>query len=285
MSDATTGSLKNKIKASGIPLKEWDLKVNFGIKTGYNDAFIITTEKKNEILSACTTEAERERTETIIQPVIRGKDVGIFQNKWANMWLICTFPAKNYAIDNFQALKNYLLSFGKERLEQSGKKYKGFSARKKTHNDWFETQDPIGYWKELEKPKIIWKRIGSILRFAYDEEKSMCLDSTCFATGERVKFLCAIFNSKLGHFMLQDSPKTGTGDLLVSVQAIEPIVVPVPSHEVKEHIEILVDRILAAKKANPLADTTAEEREIDRLVYDLYGLTDDEITIVEGTSI
>lgn len=284
LSDAATGNLKSKIKLSGMPLKTWNLKINFGVKTGFNDAFIISTEKKEEILLACKTKEERERTEAIIRPVIRGKDVGVYKNNWAGLWLICTFPAKKYDIDTYPALKAYLLSFGKERLEQSGKKYGTFSARKKTKNDWFETQDSIAYWKDLDKPKIIWKRIGSILRFAYDDEKSMCLDSTCFATGEHVKFLCAIFNSKLGHFMLQDSSKTGTGDLLISVQAIEPIVVPFPSEDSKREIESLVDRILSAKKLDPQADITNLEREIDRLVYDLYGLTEDEIAIVEGTN-
>ena len=109
----------------------------------------------------------------------------------------------------------------------------------------------------------------------------MCLDSTCFATGKLVKFLCALFNSKLGHFLLQDSPKTGTGDLLVSVQAIEPIHVPMPDDKQRTKIENAVDRILSAKKTNPQADTTTLENEIDKIVYHLYSLTYDEVLVID----
>ena len=76
------------------------------------------------------------------------------------------------------------------------------------------------------RPKIIWKRIGSILRFSYDTTGNLGLDSTCFATGQHMAYLCCILNSLMGHYMFKDSPKTGTGDLLVSVQAIEPILIP-----------------------------------------------------------
>jgi len=65
--------------------------------------------------------------------------------------------------------------------------------------------------------KIIWKRVGSILRFCYDEKKHLVLDSTCFATGKNLKYLLGMLNSKFGNYLLQDSPKTGTGDLLISV--------------------------------------------------------------------
>ncbi|MCQ2110179.1 MAG: Eco57I restriction-modification methylase domain-containing protein [Bacteroidaceae bacterium] len=292
LSDAPTGNLKNKIKKAGIPLKEWDLKVNFGIKTGFNDAFIIPTVKKEEILKACKTEEERERTEAIMHHIIRGKDVGVYQNDWAGLWLLYIpwhFPlhtddsitgASEKAEAEMQKMYPTLFEHLYQYKEQLSSRNK---AETGIRYEWYAMQRwGSKYWMHFAEPKIIWKRIGSILRFAYDEDKSMCLDSTCFATGEHVKFLCAIFNSKLGHFMLQDSPKTGTGDLLISVQAIEPIVVPIPSDKQKSDIETLVDRILEAKKLDPQADTSALEAEIDRLVYDLYGLTEDEIRIVEG---
>lgn len=279
------GQLKTKIKSSGQTLKEWGVKVNFGVKTGFNDAFVITGDKRNEILSACTSKQELERTQALIAPVIRGRDVQTYQNPKSDLWLICTFPSRQYDIEMYPAIKNFILSFGMERVEQTGIKRiingQEVKARKKTKHKWFETQDPIAYWEDLAKPKIVWKRIGSILRFSYDEDKSMCLDSTCFATGKLVKFLCALFNSKLGHFLLQDSPKTGTGDLLVSVQAIEPIHVPMPDDKQRTKIENAVDRILSAKKTNPQADTTTLENEIDKIVYHLYSLTYDEVLVID----
>ena len=68
-------SIKRKIEAVGTPLKDWDIQINYGIKTGFNDAFIISTEKRNEILSNCKTEDERKRTAELIRPILRGRDI------------------------------------------------------------------------------------------------------------------------------------------------------------------------------------------------------------------
>ncbi|MGV4424104.1 hypothetical protein, partial [Ornithobacterium rhinotracheale] len=75
---------------------------------------------------------------------------------------------------------------------------------------------------DFYKQKIVWKRVGSKIRFSFDENHLFALDSTCFATGKFMKFLVAFLNSSIGNYMLKDSPKTGTGDLLISVQAISP---------------------------------------------------------------
>ena len=65
-------SIKDKIEAVGTPLREWDININRGVLTGYNEAFIIDTYKRNEILSACTTDDERQRTSDLIRPILRG---------------------------------------------------------------------------------------------------------------------------------------------------------------------------------------------------------------------
>ena len=61
-------SIKRKIEAVGTPLKDWDIQINYGIKTGCNDAFIISTEKRDEILSNCQSEDERKRTAELRRP-------------------------------------------------------------------------------------------------------------------------------------------------------------------------------------------------------------------------
>ncbi len=144
------------------------------------------------------------------------------------------------------------------------------------------------YYHEFEKEKVIWKRIGSILRFAYDNKRTFCQDSTCIMTGKHLKFLCAYMNSKLGNRLLfNKAPKTGTGDLIISVQALEPLLVPPITAEnqpIVQKIEMLVDKILSVKKRSPQADITEYEHQIDQMVYELYGLTPEEIEVVEGKS-
>ena len=146
-------SIKRKIEAVGTPLKDWDIQINYGIKTGFNDAFIISTEKRNEILANCQTEDEYTRTDELIRPILRGRDIKRYGYNWADLWLIATFPSRHYDIEAFPSVKKHLLSYGKERLEQTGKTYavngEKIKARKKTNNKWFETQDSISYWDDF----------------------------------------------------------------------------------------------------------------------------------------
>ena len=262
-------SIKKKIEAVGTPLKDWDINIYRGVLTGCNEAFIIDSEKRDEILANCQTEDERQRTAELIRPILRGRDIKRYGYDWAGLYLIATFPSRHYDIDRYPAVKQFLLSFGIERLEQTGKTHivdgEKVKARKKTTNKWFETQDSISYWEDFSRPKIIWKRIGSILRFSFDNKGCLGLDSTCFATGEHIEFLCCILNSVMGHYLLKDSPKTGTGDLLVSVQAIEPACIPYNAKYERQLLPLLEKQI-----ANLSATT---EKEINDIVFTMYGLS------------
>ena len=271
-------SIKQKIEAVGTPLKDWDIKINYGIKTGFNDAFIISTEKRNEILDNCSSEEERTKTAELIRPILRGRDIKRYGYEWAEKYLIATFPSRHYDIEQYPAVKQHLLSFGKERLEQTGKTYiingEKVKARKKTSNKWFETQDSISYWEDFDKPKIVWKRVGSILRFCYNNNSALALDSTCFATGINVEFLCCLLNSPMGHYLLKYAPQTGTGDLLISVQAVEPIMVPLISEDENKYFIDSLKTIIEG-------DFESLQKEINYKVYELYNLSLDEQKYIE----
>ena len=271
-------SIKRKIEAVGTPLKDWDINIYRGVLTGYNEAFIISTEKRNEILANCQTEDERTRTAELIRPILRGRDIKRYGYNWDGLYLIATFPSRHYDIEKYPAVKNYLLGFGIERLEQTGKSHivngEKIKARKKTNNKWFETQDSISYWEDFSKPKILWKRVGSILRFCYNDNEALGLDSTCFALGNNIEFVCCVLNTPMGHYLLQDAPKTGTGDLLISVQAVEPIKLPSVTYE----INIEFKRLLEMMIANCSDDI---ENEISQKIFNLYGLSHEEQKYIE----
>ena len=76
-------SIKQKIEAVGTPFKDWDINIYRGVMTGYNDAFIIDTEKREAILANCQTEEERKRTAELIRPILRGRDIRRYEYKWA----------------------------------------------------------------------------------------------------------------------------------------------------------------------------------------------------------
>uniref|UniRef100_A0A7C3ND45 site-specific DNA-methyltransferase (adenine-specific) n=1 Tax=candidate division WOR-3 bacterium TaxID=2052148 RepID=A0A7C3ND45_UNCW3 len=288
--------LKEKIEKIGKPLKDWDVKIYYGIKTGLNDAFIIDTEKRNEILANCQDEAERERTEAIIKPILRGRDIKRYYYEWAGLWVIGTFPSLKLDIDDYPAIKKYFLdNFDIRQLEQSGLKYNhlGFNARKKTGNQWFETQDQIAYYQEFEKEKVVYIEIMTdnpeegydFPCYSYDENKCIVLNTAYILIGERIKYLLGLLNSKFGKFYIkQNVTQLQKRQFRMLAQYIREIFIPpiTPTNEpIVNQIEALVDKILAAKKQNPHADTSEWEKEIDKLVYRLYDLTEEEVKIIE----
>ena len=181
--DEKLAKLKAKIEKIGTPLKDWDISINYGIKTGYNEAFIIDSAKREEILELCDDSeasvdssglSERQRTNELIKPILRGRDIKRYSYEWAGLWIIGTFPALKLDIDEYPSVKNYLSTF-LPRIEQSGKKdidgIKGNNARKKTSNKWFETQDNIAYYEEFAKPKIVWNPVSGEYFFTYIKEQ------------------------------------------------------------------------------------------------------------------
>jgi adenine-specific DNA-methyltransferase len=260
-------TIKSKIEARGVPLKDWDVKIYRGILTGYNPAFIINSETRDSLIAASPNSAE------IIRPILRGRDIQKYVSNWQGLYIIGTFPSLNIDIDSYSAVKEHLLSFGYDRLKQTGEE----GARKRTNNKWFEIQDSISYWEDFYKQKVVWKRIGSVLRFSYDQSGSFCLDSTCFATGTDIKFLVGYMNSKVSkRELLNNAPKTGTGDVITSVQALEPLKIPNASETDKMKIADLVDRCIKLLEKNPDHDISNIEIEIDNIIYDLFDFTESE---------
>jgi len=283
--------LKEKIERIGNPLKDWDVKIYRGVLTGLNEAFIITTEKRNEILAHCKDEAERQRTEALIKPILRGRDIKRYHHQWAGLWVVGTFPALKLDIEQYPAIKKYFLdNFDIRQLEQSGKKYPelGFDARKKTGNKWFETQDQIAYYSEFEKEKVIYPNMTKFLPFIYDNN-NFYTNQKCFILTSQLaslKYLTGYFNSKISHNWLRNNcPELQGGTRELSYIFFQNLPIPPITSEnqpIVSQIEALVEKILAAKKQDPNTDTSHWEQEIDELVYRLYDLTMDEIKIIEG---
>ena len=255
-------SIKRKIEAVGSPLKDWDIQIYRGVLTGYNEAFIISTEKRDEILANCQSEQERAKTEELIRPILRGRDIKRYGYDWAGLWLINTHNGvkgvmPRIDIDDFPAVKQHLDKYWDKISKRADKGDTPYNLRN------------CAYVEDFCKPKVVWKRVGSILRFSYDEVGHLALDSTCFATGNHIPFLVCVLNSKMGHYLLQNAPKTGTGDLLISVQAIEPLQIPQPASSEEEALVSLLSNT-----------TEIDEQKIDNIIFTMYGLNDCEIDFI-----
>jgi len=286
LADIDVHDLKRKIEKIGTPLKQWNIKINFGLKTGFNDAYIIDEVKRNELIN------KDPKCDEIIKPILRGRDIQKYYPDWAGLYLLFVpwhFPlhdndkingasteAENAFKKQYPSIYEHLAEYKSSLIDRN-------QAETGIRYEWYALQRCAAtYWKEFSKDKIVWKRIGSILRFSYSTDPAFCLDSTCIATGENIKYLTAILNSKMGNYLLKDSPKTGMGDLIISVQALDPIPVPNnPPEEIKRNLEEIVDRIIMIRSKNLESDISEFEDQIDKIVYRLYNLTPDEIAIVK----
>jgi len=287
--------LKEKIERVGVPLKEWDVGIYFGIKTGFNKAFIIDTETKEEILRNCRTEEERRVTEEIIRPILRGRDIGRYYYRWAGLWLIkiesgwtnrhkkSREPEKFFK-STLPAIYEYLISFANDKG-----KGKGLLNRDDQGDYWWELR-PCEYYHEVESNKLVWPMVSTkSCMFAYIESKyyvnNKCYLITC---KEKIslKVILGILNSKLGWWLFNTQEASlGTKSLEIRKEGVEyfPILPLTPQNKtIVKKIETLVDKILKRKSKNPESDTSELEKKIDRLVYKLYKLTPEEIGIVEG---
>jgi len=283
VSDNVEANIKQKVEQVGVPLNKWNVQINYGIKTGLNEAFIINTEKRNEILDNCKSEEERRRTEKLLKPILRGRDIYRYGCQWAGLWLI-TMPAgwtnknrgnalaKDYMCNNFPSLMNHLFVY-KEKAE---KRYdKG--------DYWWELR-PCDYYAEFEKEKVIWSEIVTEPRFCYDTSAFYIDASVFFMVGEHVKYLAGFFNSKAGEFVFKRFyAGGGLGKSGYQYGRIYVVQVPVPPVSINptavQRIEELVDKITEQKKQG--ADTSLLEEEIDQLIYKLYGFNDEEIACIE----
>ncbi len=267
-----TALLKLKIEQNSKLLKGFNININRGFLTGLNAAFIIDEDKKNELIKGVSKSSE------IIKPILRGRDLKKYSFEFSKQWAICTFPGWKINIEDYPIVLQHFLSIGKSRLEQTGNS----GSRKKTNNKWFETQDSISYWQDFEKPKIIWGEISDKPKFAYDDSNYYPEATTFLMTGEKLKYLLAILNSKVSEWYFnQIGTTTGMGTNRWKKYKIELLPIKEPTAEHESKIENLANQIIEIKKQNPSANTTSLETQIDQMVYQLYGLTEEEIAIVE----
>ena len=262
----TENNILHKIKTIGTPLSKWNLSINYGIKTGLNDAFIISAEKKNELISSDPKSAE------IIRPILRGRDIKRYSYTFSDLWLIATFPSKNYEIEDYPAIEKYLLSFGIEKLEQTGRKHivNGIEikSRKKTNNKWFETQDSINYWNDFSKQKIAYREISNAMDACLVDPGYMLNNKCYFITGDHLIYILSYLNSKLFTKIILPQANITGGKGEAFLNAI-PLLYPTTEFEAK-----IID-LYKKRQVGFDVDIT-----IDKLFCSAFGLTAQETAYI-----
>jgi type II restriction/modification system DNA methylase subunit YeeA len=269
ISDNATHKIKSKVELQGKKLIEWGISINYGIKTGYNDAFIIDGKTKDELIAKDPKSAE------ILKPLLRGRDVKKYYYNYEDLWLINTHNGvkeKNIPpvdVTNYIAVKEFLDLHWNKISSRSDKGDTPYNLRN------------CAYSEDFEKPKIIYPNMTKFLPFTFDKS-GFYTNQKCFIlTGNNLEYLVSFFNSKLFKYCFEENfPELQGNTRELNKVIFEQIPVKTISDETP-FIE-KVNQILAAKKLEPTADTTVLEKEIDQLIYQLYDLTEEEIKIVEN---
>ncbi len=289
--------LKEKIERIGKPLKDWDVKIYRGILTGYNEAFIIDNETRNRILSNCKDEEERKRTQELIKPILRGRDIGKYYYKWAGLWVI-VIPAgwtnKNRGKENpekffkekFQSLYNYFMSFSNVKT-----KGRGLFDRDDQGDYWWELRH-CSYYSEFEKEKIVWAGVGDTLKTALVAKKFLINNPANFLVGDKLYFLQGVINSKVVTWYYEII-KTRLGNEGGRFYIYDIFYLPIPlitdaNRNIEDEIVTKVKEILFFTGSEDYENNKEKqekvknlEREINELVYKLYDLTQDQIKIIQ----
>ncbi|ECK5251583.1 class I SAM-dependent DNA methyltransferase, partial [Campylobacter coli] len=286
-SDENTSALKAKIERIGTPLKEWQgLNIYRGILTGYNEAFIITTEKRNEILANCKDEAEKERTAKLIRKMLRGRDIKRYRYEWAGLWVINAHNGyKNQNgekveainIENYPSLKKHFDEFYPQLEKRADKGLTPYNLRN------------CAYIEEFEREKIVYSEIVRKPQFYLDTKLNFYAEATSFIlTGENLKYLIAFLNNDFVAFIFKTfyaGGNLGENGFRYKKAFLEKLPIPKinsKNQKLADELINLVDEILKAKEQDKNANTQELENKINSLVYKLYNLTEDEIKIIEG---
>ncbi|MBN2891326.1 MAG: Eco57I restriction-modification methylase domain-containing protein, partial [Bacteroidales bacterium] len=276
-------SIKQKIEKIGTPLKDWDINIYRGILTGYNEAFIIDGKTKDELIAADAKNAE------IIKPILRGRDIKRYKAEFADLWLIATHNGyKNEKgikippidIENYPTIKEYLNQFYPQLDKRQDKGKTPYNLRN------------CAYHQEFEKEKIVYMEIQTDNKedgyefpsFAYGEKDTIVLNTAYIITGSAYKYILTVLNSKLvkklvKHYVTQLQKR----QFRMLSMYVEKFPIRAISESEQKPFEDKVEEIIRLKELGE--DTSQLEAEIDKMVYQLYGLTEEEIKIIEGKNV
>jgi len=287
-----TQKLLDKIRQVGVPLGDYAKgKIYRGVLTGLNEAFVIDATTREKLI------AEDPKSAELIKPFLVGKDIKRYQPPESTRYLI--FTRRGVDIKEYPAIEQHLLQF-KDRLmpkpeDLGGGKWPG---RKPGDYEWYEIQDTIAYFEEFEKPKIIYPSICKKPEFVFDEDY-WYTNQKCFIISKPDKYLLGILNSSLIYFLFKSILPKLRGDFcepnyvifkdfpIHTIDFSDPIdksrhdiMVTLVEHMLELH-ERLAKPTAESERTSLQQQIDETDRQIDNLVYALYGLTEEEIAIVE----
>ena len=256
-------SIKQKIEAVGTPLKDWDISIYRGVLTGYNDAFIISTEKRNEILANCQSDDERTKTKELIRPILRGRDIKRYSYDWAGLWLINTHNGikgvmPRIRIEEYPTLKAYLDTYWDKLALRTDKGDTPYNLRH------------CAYLEDFSKQQIVWIELSDEPKFTL-AENIVSANTVFLMTGEGLCHILGILNSKLISWYFKHCIGTTSG--VGTNRWLKYTLEQIPIVPISQRLEELA--LLISSKYDAQTD-----HEIDELVCKLYQLDEEETSYI-----
>lgn len=257
----------NKYKA----LKDWGISINRGITTGLNEAFIIDEETKDKLIK------EDKKSAELIKPLIRGRDINRYNYDFKKLYFINThngLKEKNISpvnVNKYKAIKKHLDKYYSNLEIRQDKGITPYNLRNCT------------YIEDFEKPKIVYQEICLNASYSFDDKNSFLTNNAymMISPNYNLKLLLGLLNSKLyWWFFTKNNVSLGSSGVRMLAMFIEVLPIPKVDKKTEKEIVKLVEKVIEGKKVG--IDTRELEEEIDKIVYELYNLNENEIKIIEG---
>lgn len=273
-------ALKQKVEQIGTPLKNWGVKIYRGILTGCNEAFIVDSIVRNNLIN------NDSRCSEIIKPLLRGKDIKRYNFEFKGFYVLATGYDINIR-DEYPVIYNYIKSIG-EQIENGMLKVKGKGVFKRDDQgkDWWNLR-ACDYYGDFEKKKIIYSEIVREPQFYFDSSGSYYAEATGFImTGENITLLTGLLNSKALTFFFRKwyaGGGLGGSGIRYKKKFLEEIPIPMITPSNKKNCEDICELVKRIQSTQSSDEYSFISREIDNHVYELYKLTPDEIKMVEDS--
>ncbi|KRT17879.1 hypothetical protein ASU31_00875 [Pedobacter ginsenosidimutans] len=261
-------SIKEKIERLGVPLKDWDIQINYGIKTGFNEAFIINEDKKNELVAADPKSAE------IIRPILRGRDIKKYDLKFGNQWIINTHNGKkDKGIKAIEVQQEYPIVFDHLKTYE-----KELNKRLDKGKHWSNLRN-CAYLESFNEEKIVWIELTDRPNFALDLKGYFLNNTIFFMTGNHLKYLLGFLNSRLCEWYFDKIAATsGAGTRRWIKMYIDQICVPKPNDVIESKINLIIDSLNAKFDDSIYKD-------LNQLIYNIFELSPEEVQLINDAEL
>ena len=259
-------SIKQKVEKAGIPLKNWDVEMYRGVLTGFNDAFIITSDKREEILSNCVDDSERDRTAELIRPILRGRDIRRYGYEWADLWLINTHNGvkdslERIKVEDYPAIKLHLDYYWDKIESRADKGDTPYNLRN------------CAYVDEFSKPKMVWGNLNTKGSYALAPEDMFINAPACMIVPGS-PYLLAMLNSKVADYYIRNLGVVRNGGFFeYKPMFVEQIPVPLPQDEIVASIEDVF---------NSDAPDDLKDKRLEDIVESMFDFTEPEIAYLRN---